>query len=211
MKVLKFINLIIFIGALNACSQVDTIEFTAQNSTDLSDNDSDGVINIRDKCPNSPLNAKIDSNGCEHWLADDNFEEFFIFFDINSSTIPVKIQKDLIDLSKYLKSNTDIYTVIEGHTSNTGSDDMNDKLQLQRSRAVKEFIMNEGVSVEQIYLAPQGDHSDRVTIDSKAADTINQRVYLSTHLLESKLTSQWEMLHPPAESDDAQKKQSEKE
>ena len=211
MTYLKHLPFLALLTVLSACSQVDTIEFTTQNSTDLSDNDGDGVISIRDKCPESPPHAKVDSNGCEHWLDDDNFKEFFIFFDTNSSTIPIKIQNDLITLSKYLKSNSKTYAVIEGHTSDTGSNEVNNELQLKRASSVKEFLSNEGVSINQIYLAPQGDHSSRIITDSKADDTINQRVYLSTHLLEKNIASQWDMLTPPEEDKGSKDKQGLKE
>ena len=30
----------------------------------LSDDDQDGVINVRDKCPDTPPRARVDNNGC---------------------------------------------------------------------------------------------------------------------------------------------------
>ncbi len=178
-----------------SCSTPEPIEFTQVNSG-LTDDDRDGVINIRDECLDSPPRALVDENGCEHWLDDDGFKETIIFFDFNSDIVKASQQAALNKLAKYLSQNQDIYAVIEGHTSDVGQDDYNQKLSLRRAQSVMNFLVNKDIHSNRIYIENQGDHSERlneISNEKSQIHNINQRVYIMTYRLEKKVQEKWDV------------------
>lgn len=68
-----------------------------------------------------------------------------ILFDTGKSTLSASSRASLDKFAETVKSSPDTDLTIYGHTDNTGSRDINDKLSQQRAQAVANFLMGEGV------------------------------------------------------------------
>jgi len=73
--------------------------------------------------------------------------------DLNQSSIDA-----LTSFAETLKSNPDTYVGIQGHTDNTGSRSLNEKLSLERANSVANFLRGKGVQ------------DSRMTTEGKAYD-----------------------------------------
>ncbi|MFL5764993.1 MAG: OmpA family protein [Bacteroidia bacterium] len=69
-----------------------------------------------------------------------------ILFDINSYQLKDEAKENIRELSKVLNKYDDTNVLIEGHTDNTGSDELNMKLSEKRADAVADFAKSLGVS-----------------------------------------------------------------
>lgn len=68
-----------------------------------------------------------------------------ILFDTGKSTLSASSRTSLDKFADAVKTSPDTDLTIYGHTDNTGSRDVNDKLSQQRAQAVANFLMGEGV------------------------------------------------------------------
>lgn len=65
---------------------------------------------------------------------------------------------------------------IIGHTDNTGSDELNDRLSLARAQAVRDYVVSRGVRPEVIQIAGRGEHEPVADNSSEAGRARNRRV-----------------------------------
>ncbi len=69
-----------------------------------------------------------------------------ILFDTGKSELKAQSKKDLSDFAQVLKKYPDTDLVIEGHTDNTGTKEVNTKLSAARAQAVIDFLSSQGVA-----------------------------------------------------------------
>ena len=81
-------------------------------------------------------------------------------------------------LGSYLSQRQDIDVVIEGHTDNTGSDQINDPLSEQRAKEVKARLESNYVSRRSIYTRGFGEHVPACNNASAQGKACNRRVEL---------------------------------
>lgn len=84
-----------------------------------------------------------------------------IFFSQGSSDLGGRARTALSAQARWLKENGDIEVAIEGHADEPGSADDNVVLSEQRAMAVRDRLIEEGVSQERIVVLPRG-RSDRL-------------------------------------------------
>ncbi|MGD0959044.1 MAG: OmpA family protein [Methylomonas sp.] len=101
------------------------------------DDDQDGVINSKDKCPDTPRGAIVDKDGCWSFHG--------VLFDFNSDKINTNFQSVLQNAVDVLKKNPGLTVEIQGHTDSVGSVGYNEKLSERRALAVKQYLINQGV------------------------------------------------------------------
>jgi outer membrane protein OmpA-like peptidoglycan-associated protein len=101
-----------------------------------------------------------------------------ILFDTNKSKLKPASQKDLTEFAKVLKEYKDTDLIIEGHTDNKGKKVKNQKLSLDRAKAVMALLESEGVAGTR--LTPQGFADDRpvASNDSEEGRAQNRRVQI---------------------------------
>jgi OmpA-OmpF porin, OOP family len=102
----------------------------------LKDSDKDGVIDIRDLCPNTPRGTAVDNDGCPLIQ-----QEYFRFnFDVQFETGSYRLKNEfhsaLNNLALLLQSNPETHLFIEGHTDNIGAEHFNLTLSQKRAQAV---------------------------------------------------------------------------
>lgn len=108
----------------------------------LKDNDKDGVINIRDKCPNSQVNAEVDNNGCqEHSLVQGEMTLNLPFL-TNSDIVRPRYYESIEKLAVFILSHSGSRIIIEGYSDNTGRELEDVALSLKRAKAIETRLVN---------------------------------------------------------------------
>lgn len=108
----------------------------------LKDDDLDGVINVRDACPNTPRNAAIDNIGCHEESTKLLSVELNILFDSGRYEVKPQYFKEVKKLADFLNSNPGSTAVIEGHTDNIGSTESNEILSQRRASAIVDVLVS---------------------------------------------------------------------
>ncbi|WP_031433084.1 OmpA family protein [Methylomarinum vadi] len=101
------------------------------------DSDGDGVVDSKDKCPNTPKGALVNKDGC--WAFSG------VFFDTDSTKIKSKYEPLFTNAVKVLKLNPGLTVEIQGHTDSIGPEVYNQKLSERRAMAVKQELVNQGI------------------------------------------------------------------
>ena len=73
-----------------------------------------------------------------------------VYFDTGKSTLKSSSFKALTDLVEVLKLKSNMFIEIQGHTDNVGSEESNLKLSQDRADAVKNYLVNKGISNDRI-------------------------------------------------------------
>lgn len=73
-----------------------------------------------------------------------------ILFATNSSTLGAASKGDLQKFASSLKNSPDTDITIYGHTDNTGTYEVNQRVSNQRAQAVADFLKNEGINVSRL-------------------------------------------------------------
>ncbi|WP_424565586.1 TolC family outer membrane protein [Sulfurimonas sp.] len=97
------------------------------------DSDFDGVKDYADKCPKTPFGYTADEKGCTISLS------LRINFLARSSKVPSDSKQEIDELVGFLKENSDYKVHIIGHTNNIGDSEENFKLSDKRSKAIKKL------------------------------------------------------------------------
>jgi len=106
--------------------------------------------------------------------------EVFIIKNLHFATNKTRIlptsEEALNDLYKYLSSNPQIRIKIIGHTDNVGKDAANQKLSEGRATAVKQDLMERGITAERIEAEGRGESQPIDTNDTEEGRQNNRRV-----------------------------------
>lgn len=101
-----------------------------------------------------------------------------VHFDFNRATIKKVSYPVLNDVVAIIKSNPDAVrsVSIQGHTDAIGSDEYNQSLSERRANAVKEYLINQGVSAGMLNSVGYGESQPIDTNESAAGRANNRRV-----------------------------------
>lgn len=100
-----------------------------------------------------------------------------ILFATNKADLNAAAQKNLAQFAEVLKTYDDADVAIYGHTDNTGSLEVNQKLSKNRAEAVSSFLKSKGVTDKQIKEVAGFDYQQPVASnDTKEGRAQNRRV-----------------------------------
>lgn len=134
------------------------------------DDDNDGVLNSKDKCPNTPAGHAVDSDGCSKLVTlEVNFKSALFEVD-DASEAKVK------EFAEFLKEMPNYSAKIVGHTDSVGSDADNQILSENRANSVKAFIVNEGIQANRISTEGKGEKSPIASNETKEGKAKNRRI-----------------------------------
>ncbi len=139
------------------------------------DSDNDGVVDRLDRCPDTVAGAKVDEYGCE-------IKEIVVlkgvYFDTDESVLTTKAQYTLQGVAEILHKNSEIIVDVVGHTDNRGTYDYNQQLSKLRAEAVRDYLIDLGISAERLKI--KGFGYDRPASDNSTPEgrAINRRVEL---------------------------------
>ncbi|MBT8421616.1 MAG: OmpA family protein [Gammaproteobacteria bacterium] len=170
-----------------------------------SDSDGDGVIDERDRCPNTPAGASVDANGCELDSDGDgvvdskdqcpgtpagtevdevgcaavtviNLEG--VNFSSNSADLLDGAEERLDEQAAKLAANPDITIEVAGHTDSDGDAGYNQTLSKRRADTVRAYLIGKGVGADRITSAGYGESEPVAPNDTAVGKASNRRVEL---------------------------------
>jgi len=109
----------------------------------IPDTDKDGVNDEQDKCPSTP--GIMGNNGCADVQPLVNEISSQLKFESGKVNLSKKGYQGLDSLVVLMQNNTNITLVITGHTDNTGTLIINEKLSLQRAIVASNYLVKKGV------------------------------------------------------------------
>ncbi|WP_367155491.1 OmpA family protein [Methylomonas sp. HYX-M1] len=132
------------------------------------DDDQDGVLNDKDKCPDTPKGAIVDKDGC--WAFHG------VLFDFDSDVVKSKYDPLIDNAVKVMKLNPTLTVEIEGHTDSVGSEAYNQGLSERRALSVKKEIVNQGIDGNRMTTVGFGESQPVESNDTDAGRAYNRRV-----------------------------------
>jgi len=136
------------------------------------DSDGDGVVDDRDRCPNTIAGAKVDANGCEVvTLKGVNFAN-------NSATLTPESTTVLDQAAAGLIRRGDIKVEVAGHTDNRGTAALNRDLSQRRAEAVMRYLVSKGAAASNLTARGYGPDSPVADNKTSSGRAENRRVEL---------------------------------
>ena len=139
------------------------------------DSDGDGVVDSKDKCPNTPKGYKVDDNGCPREVT------LHINFATNLFAIPSSARKDIDELKRFM-NDYPMYTIeIIGHTDSVGSDSSNKILSGKRAKSLETLLVKEGIAANRMSSIGMGETKPIASNDDEAGRAQNRRTEVILH------------------------------
>ena len=145
------------------------------------DEDGDGVLDSRDKCPGTPKGVQVDANGCPPPAPAPVVEEVAV---VKEEVIVIRDVHFQFDSAKLTPADKDVLSTIAtrlkqesstaqltvtGHTDSVGSDAYNQKLSDRRAHSVVEYLISQGVP-RSSFVSVTGAGESQPVADNKTAD-----------------------------------------
>jgi outer membrane protein OmpA-like peptidoglycan-associated protein/Tol biopolymer transport system component len=99
-----------------------------------------------------------------------------LFFDLGKATLKPESEPELKRILQVMKENRTLVIEISGHTDNTGSDEINNKLSLERANAVRENLLKGGIDQARIKTRGYGKSKPKADNATEEGRQINRRV-----------------------------------
>ena len=99
-----------------------------------------------------------------------------IFFDIDQYQLKEKSKTELNKSARFLKENPQVRVEISGHTDNSGSVSHNQKLSLNRARAVYRYLIEAGIDADRLTFKGYGSSVPVAPNDTEANRQLNRRI-----------------------------------
>ena len=139
------------------------------------DTDGDGVMDKYDKCPEEP--GAIENDGCPIYVPVEFAKN--IGFESGKATLTQDSYQYLDQLVQIMKDDANCWVKLDGHTDNTGSDKINQKLSQDRVDAIKYYLVDNGIDPNRIIA--RGHGPSKPIADNKTAEgrAKNRRVEIN--------------------------------
>ena len=116
---------------------------------DTIDTDKDGVIDNDDQCPGTPQGTPVNYLGCKK--DEDVNISLNVKFELGSSILDQGYVDDLQKLAAIMKKNPTLRIEVQGHTDNSGDEQFNIALSLERASSVTNYLVqNLGISSSRV-------------------------------------------------------------
>ena len=139
------------------------------------DRDGDGVIDRDDVCPDKPGPAS--NKGCPEMKVEDKAKVELavkaVQFETGKAVLLPQSKKVLDDVAAVLIKYPEYHRNISGHTDNTGSAAVNQKLSEDRAKACYDYLVSKGVAANHLTHAGYGQTkpvADNKTAEGRAAN-----------------------------------------
>lgn len=139
------------------------------------DTDGDGVVDSRDRCPGTPRGVAVDADGCEQ---KGSITLEGVSFELDSSDLTAASRPVLARIAADLKKYPRLRVELQGHTDSSGSDAYNLKLSERRAQAVREYLLAQGVSGEQVEARGYGEAQPIASNATAEGRARNRRVVM---------------------------------
>jgi outer membrane protein OmpA-like peptidoglycan-associated protein len=158
------------------------------------DSDGDGIPDLRDKCPDTPLGVMVDAVGCPpvektppppvvkqptpqvtKEIITFNLQFGFDKYKITDEMIPVLEQAKII-----LDEDPAATFLILGHTCSIGSDSYNQNLSERRAASVKNWLVSNDIAEERLEAIGYGESQPKYDNGIEESRKLNRRVEIMT-------------------------------
>ncbi|MVN91850.1 OmpA family protein [Mucilaginibacter aquatilis] len=151
------------------------------------DSDGDGVLDVNDKCPNTPPGTKVDGSGCplptpvtKVYVTEEDKKVVKdaianLEFDLGKATIRPKSFPSL-DRVAQLLIDKNFSLKLAGHTDNTGSAELNMRLSKDRAESIKAYLVSKGANASRIEAVGYGKNQPIASNATAAGRQQNRRV-----------------------------------
>jgi len=147
------------------------------NGCGIPDTDKDGVNDEADRCPTV---AGIDrNNGCEDLQPKLDIISAALKFEIGQVSITTKSLQGLDTLLQIMTQYPTTSLIITGHTDNTGTRKINDRLSLLRAKKVQTYLVKKGLAIKRTSLIGMADRRPIVSNATKKGRAQNRRADLT--------------------------------
>ena len=150
---------------------------TRYNGCAIPDTDKDGVNDEADQCPT--VTGIAGNNGCEDLQPKLNSIATALKFEIGQVNIAAKSLQGLDSLLQIMSQYPTSSLIITGHTDNTGTKKINDRLSLLRAKKVQTYLVKKGLAENKITLIGMADSQPIATNSKKEGRAQNRRVDLT--------------------------------
>lgn len=136
------------------------------------DDDGDGLDNAFDDCPSTHKGFKVDDIGCafyERGLGSIQFES-------GSAQMTMAAKGRLLELADQLIESPKLNLRILAHTDDQGSAQYNQRLSEQRAKAVKQYLVDLGISSSSLSIRGMGETAPIASNDYAKGRSKNRRV-----------------------------------
>ncbi len=166
------------------------------------DQDRDGVIVAKDRCPFTPDGIKVDSNGCAEDSDGDGVPDYLdkcpgtaagtvvdtdgcartivslsgVHFAFDSATLTSEAKSILDGAAQAIKARSGTSFTVEGHTDSNGPEAYNQSLSERRANSVKDYLTSKGVASSSLRAVGKGESSPVSSNDTRAGRAENRRV-----------------------------------
>lgn len=142
------------------------------------DTDKDGIEDSKDKCPNSY--GPISNGGCPIIETKDrevlSFAMKAVQFELGKATLKSESFSILNQIADIMRKYPDYVLSIEGHTDNTGTSDVNQKLSESRAKACYEYLNQKGIPTNRLKYKGYGQSRPIADNSTYSGRTLNRRV-----------------------------------
>lgn len=144
------------------------------------DSDGDGVVDSMDKCPNTPVGEKVDSIGCPPLFTGVARTLVLegVTFELNSTALTAGARGGLDRVAIALVAHAGTRVEVAGYTDNRGGLAANLRLSKARADAVRSYLIERGVSPEQVTSRGYGADDPIDTNATAVGRSRNRRVEL---------------------------------
>jgi OmpA-OmpF porin, OOP family len=137
----------------------------------------DGIAGCPDKCPGTPKDVEVDSDGCPK-VGETLMILEGVNFAFDSAAISPESEAILDKAVEALKNAPTIHVRVEGHTDSIGSEQYNLGLSQKRAEAVVNYLVGQGIEASRLEPAGYGE-SEPVASNATQEDRYrNRRVEL---------------------------------
>jgi len=141
------------------------------------DSDNDGVVDSKDKCPNTRAGFKVDADGCVMYENQTITKNLLVNFGFDSAAISAGGKTDIADTAAFLQDYPQLDIVIEGHTDDTGAASYNLSLSERRAKAVSDSLVQDfGIDASRLTTVGYGEAKPVVPNNSRENRAKNRRI-----------------------------------
>ena len=140
----------------------------------LQPGDYNKIVEKMNKETDEVLHSK--SLSSEQSLKGNSYRLERIFFDYNKSSLLPKSRKQLDDLTAFLKRFPGTHILIIGYTDNTGNDQSNGKLSMDRAQSVADYLINKGIESSRLEFQGLGSSFPIADNSNEDGRHLNRRV-----------------------------------
>ncbi len=138
------------------------------------DADRDRVVDLRDRCPDTPLGVDVDGRGCP--VIPKQLVLEGVLFEYGSTAIVPGSEEALQRARRILLDNPTVKVEIAGHTDNTGDAAFNLALSRDRAQAVADWLVGHGVDPHQLTVAGYGSDQPVASNATEEGRQQNRRI-----------------------------------